>query len=144
MSIAEIRDSLRNARRALQDDYLAHPQSARYLRNHAKVVDEHLRLIWRQLKLPADLALIAVGGYGRAELYPRSDIDLLILLPQEADAALQQRLQELVQHLWDIGLEIGHSVRTVAQCIEESDDVTVLTNLLEARLLVGSAGLFRQ
>src|SRR5512139_3662929 len=130
MSIAEIRDSLRNARRALQDDYLAHPQSARYLRNHAKVVDEHLRLIWRQLKLPADLALVAVGGYGRAELYPKSDIDLLILLPQQPDEAMEQRLQALVSTLWDIGLEIGHSVRTVGDCMSEASDVTVQTNLL--------------
>ena len=144
MSIAAIRDSLRIARRALQEDYLAHPQPARHLRNHAKIVDEHLRKMWHDIGLPHDLALVAVGGYGRAELYPKSDIDLLILLPQEPDEALQQRLQELVRHLWDIGLEVGHSVRTVAQCIEEASDVTVQTNLLEARLLTGSSSLFRQ
>ncbi len=144
MSIAAIRDSLRIARRTLLEDYLAHPQPARHLRTHARIVDEHLRKMWHDVGLPADLALVAVGGYGRAELYPKSDIDLLILLPQEPDEALQQRLQELVRHLWDIGLEVGHSVRTVAQCIEESADVTVQTNLLEARLLVGSSTLFRQ
>ncbi len=144
MSIAAIRDSLRIARRTLQEDYLAHPHPARHLRAHARIVDEHLRKMWDDVGLPADLALVAVGGYGRAELYPRSDIDLLILLPQEPDEALQQRLQELVRHLWDIGLEVGHSVRTVAQCIEESSDLTVQTNLLEARLLTGSSRLFRQ
>ena len=144
MSIAAIRDSLRIARRTLLEDYLAHPQPARHLRAHARIVDEHLRKMWDDVGLPADLALVAVGGYGRAELYPKSDIDLLILLPQEPDEILQQRLQELVRHLWDICLEVGHSVRTVAQCIEESSDVTVQTNLLEARLLIGSSKLFSQ
>lgn len=142
MSIAEIRDSLRLARRELQADYLAHPQPARYLLAHSKQVDEHLRQVWRQLDLPAELALVAVGGYGRAELYPKSDIDLLILLPAQPDEALQQRLQELVGNLWDIGLEVGHSVRTIGDCMAESSDVTVQTNLLEARHITGNHALF--
>ncbi len=94
--------------------------------------------------MPPQLTLVAVGGYGRGELYPKSDIDLLILLPTEADAAVQQQLQDLVGLLWDIGLEAGHSTRTVAQCIAESADVTVQTNLLEARLVVGAAPLFTE
>lgn len=142
MSIAEIRDSLRLARRELQADYLAHPQPTRYLLAHSKQVDEHLRQVWRQLDLPAELALVAVGGYGRAELYPKSDIDLLILLPAQPEGALQQRLQELVGNLWDIGLEVGHSVRTIGDCMAESSDVTVQTNLLEARHITGNHALF--
>lgn len=142
MSIVDIRDSLRHARHQLQQAYLLQPQPARHLRAHAKIVDEHLRKVWRQLELPAELALVAVGGYGRAELYPRSDIDLLILLPQPADAALQQRLQTLVSTLWDLGLEIGHSIRTVGDCMAESSDVTVQTNLLEARHISGDRSLF--
>lgn len=142
MSIAEIRDSLRIARRALQENYIAHPHPARYLRAHARLVDEHLCRIWRLLELPAGLALVAVGGYGRAELYPKSDIDLLILLPQQPDEPLQQRLQDLVGKLWDIGLEVGHSVRTVGDCMSESSDVTVQTNLLEARHITGNQALF--
>ena len=144
MSIAEIRDSLRSARRALQENYIDHPHPARYLRAHAKLVDEHLCRIWRLLELPAGLALVAVGGYGRAELYPKSDIDLLILLPQQPDESLQQCLQDLVGKLWDIGLEVGHSVRTVGDCMSESSDVTVQTNLLEARLLTGARLLFQE
>ena len=121
---------------------MSHPNPARYLRAHAKLVDEHLRQIWQLLDLPADLALVAVGGYGRAELYPKSDIDLLILLPQQPDESLQQRLQDLVGKLWDIGLEVGHSVRTVGDCMSESSDVTVQTNLLEARHITGNHSLF--
>jgi [protein-PII] uridylyltransferase len=143
-TIAAIRDSLRAARHALQQEYLAHPNPARYLRAHARLMDEHLRAIWKMLAMPPALALVAVGGYGRAELYPKSDIDLLILLPHAPDEALQQRLQELVGKLWDAGLEVGHSVRTVADCLAEAADVTVQTNLLEARPVAGDRGLFRE
>ncbi|MBI5005943.1 MAG: [protein-PII] uridylyltransferase [Nitrosomonadales bacterium] len=143
-TIAEIRDSLRAARHALQQEYLAHPNPARYLRVHAKLMDAHLRAIWTMLAIPRDLALVAVGGYGRAELYPKSDIDLLILLPRQPDEPLQQQLQDLVGKLWDIGLEVGHSVRTVGDCMAESSDVTVQTNLLEARHITGDCALFEE
>jgi len=143
MSIARIRDSLRAARQVLRQDYQTQPNPTRYLRAHAKAVDTHLSEVWLALDLPDELALVAVGGYGRAELYPKSDIDLLVLLPQDADSELEHRLQSLIGNLWDIGLEVGHSVRTVAQCMEESTDVTVQTNLLESRLLIGSTKLFQ-
>ncbi|MFA6121606.1 MAG: [protein-PII] uridylyltransferase [Sideroxydans sp.] len=143
MSIALIRESLRTARQVLRQDYTDQPNPTRYLRTHSKTVDAHVMEVWRRLGLPAEVALIAVGGYGRAELYPKSDIDLLVLLPEEADTDLEQRLQTLVGNLWDIGLEVGHSVRTIAQCLQESVDVTVQTNLLEGRLLIGSATLFK-
>ncbi len=140
----QIRDSLRASRSALQQDYLEHGHAQRLLRAHTKLVDEHLRAAWQMLAMPAGLALVAVGGYGREELYPKSDIDLLILLPQQPDTALQQGLQELVGVLWDIGLEVGHSIRTVGDCMAESSDVTVQTNLLEARLITGNRSLFQE
>lgn len=141
-TLAEIRDGLRDARETLLERYATEPNPARYLRDHTRVIDTHLRRLWRASGLPAGLALVAVGGYGRGELYPRSDIDLLILLPQEAEGAVQDRLQALVGQWWDTGLEVGHSVRTVAQCLAASNDVTVQTNLLEARLIDGSPELF--
>ncbi len=140
----KIRDSLRAARLALQQEYLEHGHPQRLLHAHAKLVDEHLRSAWQMLAMPADLALVAVGGYGREELYPKSDIDLLILLPQQPDEALQQRLQEMVGVFWDIGLEVGHSVRTVGDCMSECSDVTVQTNLLEARQITGNRALFQE
>ena len=143
-STAEIRQSLRAARLALQQEYEHNAHPTRLLRTHAKLVDEHLHAVWRMLGMPPDLALVAVGGYGREELFPKSDIDLLILLPQQPDDALQQRLQELVGVLWDIGLEVGHSIRTVGECMAESSDVTVQTNLLEARLICGNSVLFME
>ncbi len=141
-SSAEIRESLSAARHALQRDFVAHPQPRRQLHAHAKLVDEHLCRVWENLAIPGDLALVAVGGYGRRELYPRSDIDLLILLPRQPDADLQQCLQMLVGVLWDIGMEVGHSIRTVDDCMAASLDVTVQTNLLEARLVTGNRALF--
>ncbi len=96
------------------------------------------------MEMPQDATLVAVGGYGRMELFPKSDIDLLILLPHQADASLQQRLQTLVGQLWDIGLEIGHSIRTVGECMAESSDITVQTNLLEARHITGNRALFQE
>ncbi|MDH2916096.1 MAG: nucleotidyltransferase domain-containing protein, partial [Gallionella sp.] len=144
MTVALIRESLRTARQVLRQSYTDQPNPARYLRTHSKTVDAHVSEVWRRLELPSELSLVAVGGYGRAELYPKSDIDLLVLLPKDADADLEQRLQTLIGNLWDIGLEVGHSVRTVVQCIQESSDVTVQTNLLEGRLLIGSLKLFQE
>ncbi|HYM41585.1 MAG TPA: [protein-PII] uridylyltransferase [Steroidobacteraceae bacterium] len=87
-------------------------------------------------------ALVAVGGYGRGELHPCSDVDVLLLAPDSPPAAAGAAVEKLVAFLWDIGLEIGHSVRTVAQCAEECvGDVGVMTTLLEARLLAGNAAL---
>jgi len=82
-------------------------------------------------------------GYGRGTLYPYSDVDVLVLLPDQASDAARARVEELVGVLWDIGLEIGHSVRTIAGCSEEaSRDVTVQTTLLESRLVAGNRKLY--
>ncbi|MEJ1959707.1 MAG: nucleotidyltransferase domain-containing protein [Nitrosomonadales bacterium] len=144
MQTADIRLSLRAARTSLQNDFSFHSQPRRHLRAHANLVDDHLRIAWQLLSLPPGLALVAVGGYGRNELYPHSDIDLLILLPQQPDTALQYQLQDLIGMLWDIGLEVGHSIRTIDDCMTESADVTVLTTLLDSRLVAGNHVLFRE
>jgi [protein-PII] uridylyltransferase len=141
---AQIRNALRAERLELQHDYEAHPRPQRLLRNHAKLIDHYLKLVWSQSGMPDQASLIAVGGYGRMELFPKSDIDLLILLQEQPDIELQNLLQSLVSGLWDIGLEIGHSIRTVDDCIAESADITVQTNLLEARHLIGNKSLFKK
>ncbi len=107
-------------------------------------VDVALIELWHSVHLPGDLSLIAVGGYGRGELFPYSDVDVLILLPRAPDSVEREKLESLVQQLWDLGLEIGHSIRTVDECLQESAaDITVQTSLLEGRLITGSRKLFR-
>ena len=108
------------------------------------LIDELLHQCWRRhIDKSANAALVAVGGYGRRELHPHSDIDLMILLQDQPDQALCDSIEKLLMFLWDIGLEVGHSVRTLDECIQESQkDITVATNLMEARLLDGPTGLF--
>jgi [protein-PII] uridylyltransferase len=140
--IATLRIALRDDRAALEASFMAHGNVHRLLGAHSKLIDDYLCRVWTQLALPNDIALVAVGGYGRGELFPRSDIDLLILLNGDPDAALQVQLSELVTQLWDMGLEVGHSIRTIAECLSESSDITVQTNLLESRQLAGDKQLY--
>ena len=102
------------------------------------LIDQILIRCWQRIHWPASILLVAVGGYGRGELHPYSDIDLLILSDTEADQNLQEAISPFIQFLWDIGLEVGHAVRTTQQCIELAQtDITVCTNLIESRVLAG-------
>jgi [protein-PII] uridylyltransferase len=113
------------------------------LRSLRQSVDAVLTTAWHEARLPANTALVGVGGYGRGELFPYSDVDLLILLEHAPDGPTTEKLEELVQLLWDLGLEIGHSIRTVDECLTESAaDITVQTSLLEARVICGDEQLF--
>ena len=141
--VAALRAIVRAQRDALRADYEARGDAPSLLQIRCRQADEILIRLWNCLDFPPTLALAAVGGYGRGELYPASDIDLLVLLPLEPDATLQTKLERLVGCFWDIGLEIGHSVRTVDECINEaSADITVQTSLIEARRLTGNVKLF--
>ena len=113
------------------------------VRQAAYFTDAILQRSWsRFLPLDAKASLIAVGGYGRGELHPASDVDVLILTSGDP-RSLAEHIEPLVMFLWDIGLEIGHSVRSLAQCIDEARaDITVVTNLVESRLLAGDPQLF--
>lgn len=105
----------------------------------ATFIDLILHYAWHQFSWEDDIALLAGGGYGRAELLPHSDIDILILLENKLDEKYRDNLQQFITFLWDIGLEIGSSVRTLKECIEiASDDLTVVTNLMEARRIAGN------
>ncbi|MBC7781533.1 MAG: [protein-PII] uridylyltransferase [Proteobacteria bacterium] len=145
--IADLRQRLSEGRASLRTRYLAGLPARRMLRGQARLTDVLLREVWRHLKMPPSAALLAVGGYGRGELFPWSDVDLLVLLAAGPTSLLESKVEELIGMLWDIGLEVGHSVRTAEQCLEISArDVTVQTNLLEARLVCGArqrAAVFR-
>ena len=140
---AQLRQYLRAAQAPLNASFLAGSSARALLTGRARIVDRVLTDIWRALALPDDLALVAVGGYGRGELYPASDVDILILAHEGHLLANASAIERLIGLLWDIGLEIGHSVRTIAECLDAaSHDITVQTTLLEARLLCGNASLF--
>ncbi len=143
--LARFRARLHEGQKCIRERYLADEDAAIMLTSRCQLIDEVLQDLWREQHFPAGLALAAVGGYGRGELYPASDVDLLILLPEAPKAELAAKLEALIGLFWDIGLEIGHSVRTVDECLSEAaGDITIQTALIEARLLIGSARLFAQ
>ena len=147
--------SLRNEFRAgkaellsqFQDNRPTTASASRLLTRMARLVDRTLTQLWSGVSPPDGAALVAVGGYGRGELFPHSDIDVLVLLPVSpsvtGDESLAPCIEGFITACWDIGLEIGSSVRTVEECGEEARrDVTVQTALLEARYLCGSRSRF--
>ena len=138
-----LKNDLARGQAALRDAYEARGDAIRLLRGRCQLVDDILKTLWQESRLPLGLSLVAVGGYGRRELFPASDVDLLFLLPDNVAQETERQIEELIGLLWDIGLDIGHSVRTVWQCVDEAArDITVQTNLLEARLICGSRALF--
>ncbi|HRP21789.1 MAG TPA: [protein-PII] uridylyltransferase [Alicycliphilus sp.] len=149
-ALQALRDGYRQDKAALLDKLQAAGASTRGIRKLllklSHLTDRLLCRLWAGARLPQDWALLAVGGYGRAQLFPHSDVDVLLLLPDGTAAALddaRKPIEAFISSCWDAGLEIGSSVRSVAECLSESAaDVTVQTALLESRLLCGSPALF--
>ncbi len=143
--VARWRDAYGSAREALIHAYLARPRPHALLAGLNAAADRLLRTIWQAHDLPAAAALVAVGGYGRGEMYPHSDVDLLLLLDDDLPVAEQARFEPLIGLFWDVGLAVGHSMRTLDECLRESAaDITIQTNLLESRLLAGDDHLYRR
>ncbi|EXI73661.1 MAG TPA: [protein-PII] uridylyltransferase [Candidatus Accumulibacter phosphatis] len=143
--VESCRSRLRAGQAELRRDFLADDDALRLLRARCRLVDEVFGDLWQALSLPPALALLAVGGYGRGELYPASDVDILLLLPATPDAAMTSQIEFAVALFYDIGLEIAPSVRTVAECAQAAaGDLTICTALLEARLLAGDDSLFAE
>ncbi|HAL38689.1 MAG TPA: bifunctional uridylyltransferase/uridylyl-removing protein, partial [Polaromonas sp.] len=145
--LAQVREQYRAGKTALLASLGASGASYRgihgLLKKLAKHTDATLQLLWQRAGFPAATCLVAVGGFGRGELFPHSDVDVLLLLPDDANVegnpALKAKVESFIGNCWDSGLEIGSSVRTSANCVEEAaKDVTVQTSLLEARLVAGS------
>ncbi len=144
-TVEAYREALTCARRSLARRFRERVPASALVRTSAAFIDTLLTKAWSAHDLPVDkgLALVAVGGYGRGELHPASDVDLLVLAGKGPDYRTQ--IQAFIAFLWDIGLEVGQSVRSVKDCVRESKkDITVATNLMEAHLIVGDAELFEQ
>ncbi|HMO47570.1 MAG TPA: [protein-PII] uridylyltransferase [Rubrivivax sp.] len=156
--VAELRARFRDGKAALLEHFGASRATAlaatRLTKALTRHVDSHLAQLWERAGLPAGVALVAVGGYGRAELFPYSDVDVLLLLPPDAGlddaadgkaAALREAIETFLHDCWDIGLEIGSSVRSVDECVQQAlQDVTVQTAMLESRFLCGSRRLYTE
>ena len=163
-SVGELRQRFRDGKAALIEHFrnsrASAPAASRLLRTLTRHVDRTLIDLWNHAGMPANSALLAVGGYGRGELFPYSDVDVLVLLPPglspthlsddpPADGSPstprteRAAIEGFITACWDIGLEIGSSVRTVDECVAEGQrDVTVQTALLESRYLCGSRRVF--
>jgi [protein-PII] uridylyltransferase len=143
--LAAFRAALADGDRELARRFRAEEPVTTLVRDRALLVDALVVRAWRlHAGGPAGaLALVAVGGYGRAELLPCSDVDVMVLLPQGGESAWTAPLERFLTFLWDIGLETGHSVRTIDDCKKEAlADLSVATTLFEARLLAGPPALF--
>ena len=151
--LAERRQALKAGKQALIEAFRNAPPNVtlarRLLRQLAAHVDAQIGALWEQSGLPAGCALVAVGGYGRGELFPYSDVDVLVLLPDGMEAhqpgPAKTSIEAFITACWDIGLEIGSSVRTLSECLSEAaGDVTVQTALLESRWLAGDKATHKQ
>ena len=148
-SVAVLRALFRDGKTALlnrfRDTRPTAQAAVNLTRSLTRHVDATLAALWADCGMPPAAALVAVGGYGRGELFPYSDVDVLILLPGEQTESLREAVGHFVTACWDLGLEIGSSVRSSAECLAESErDVTVQTALLESRCICGSKRLYTQ
>jgi len=143
--IAFWRAELAQQRQAQKRAFFEKPDTGRLLREHARLVDRVLRAIWSEAAMPAEFSLVGVGGYGRGQLFPHSDIDLVVLLPRSPDGDGTGAVERFFAALWDSGIELAHAVRTIDECMAEMQgDVTVCTSLLEHRHIAGARRLYRQ
>ncbi len=147
-SVAALRARYKDGKAALIEHFrAARPTTTaatQFLKGLTRHVDATLCDLWTHAGMPPGAALVAVGGYGRGELFPYSDVDVLVLLPAGQDGdARRAAIEGFITACWDIGLEIGSSVRTVDECVAEAErDVTVQTALLEARFVCGTRRLY--
>mgnify|MGYP002128013293 FL=1 len=140
--LANWREKLKQGREKLAEHFARQRDPRWVMKRATDMVDVIIREVWQALALGERAAAIAVGGYGRAQQFPHSDIDLLVLLPENPDQALSAAVEQLIGALWDVGMEVGHSVRTLSECMAEAaGDITIETTLLENRWLIGNAQL---
>jgi len=139
------KQSIATATDYLHQEFRSGTPASELIGLRARFIDALLACLWEQQDWgEAELALVAVGGYGRGELHPHSDVDILLLLGDNCESC-KQLLEQFLTLLWDIGLDIGHSVRTVPECVDSAaGDITIMTNLMEARVIRGTERLLQQ
>ncbi len=147
LTTSDITAALASGRQNIDEAFYEEADIQLLLDAHTRLIDAVLCHLWKQHYTEGKqaVAIVAVGGYGRAEMHPHSDVDLLVLLDDPADDNCQTAISNFITQLWDLKLEIGHSVRTLDECVEVAqNDLTVITNLIEARFLCGNNTLFER
>lgn len=140
--ITVFRDALSAAQKHFNNRFDQGEEVHNLVNESAQFADIILSYAWNRFEWDDNICLIAVGGYGRGELHPHSDIDLLILMRRDRPQKYRASIEQFLTFLWDIQLKIGHSVRSLSQCVDEAKaDITVATNLMETRLLWGDKSL---
>lgn len=128
---------------ALKESFEETGDVARYLTCHTRLLESVIDERAKSLSLPLGVALLAAGGFGRAEVFPFSDIDLLVLIPEDLPENDAERVSSFLTSLWDLGLSVGASVRTARETLADcTQDIALSTNFLEARFLYGNKELF--
>lgn len=143
--LAVLREHLARADETLAQAYYDGADPGALVATRAWAMDTLLGQAWQcWLAAAGEAALVAVGGYGRGELHPCSDVDVMVLLPEPAGETQSRRIEDFMAKLWDLGISPGHSVRTLADCVEQAErEITVVTSLMESRRIAGSEALFR-
>jgi [protein-PII] uridylyltransferase len=142
--IKVFKNALGAAKKHFDNRFLEGEDARSLVSEASKFADVLLWHAWNQYEWDDDISLVAVGGFGRGELHPHSDIDLLILMRKDFSKKYKERIELFVTFLWDIQLKIGHSVRSISQCVDEAKaDISVATNLMETRLLCGNTSLLQ-
>lgn len=145
LTIGELKQQLEQFTQYQKHQFLHHHPVNDLVLGRSEYMDQLLYRLWEHYSFSQvpDISLVAVGGYGRGELHPLSDIDILVVSNHTLPAELGSKISEFITLLWDLRLEVGHAVRTMQQCAEIGrEDLTVATNLQEARLLCGSEETF--
>ncbi len=133
----------RQARKELEAEFHNNKDPFYYIRNHTAAADKAIQQIVMEVGLSPRISVVALGGFGRRELFPYSDLDVLFLLPDKVlDNELKQ-VEEVLNSLWSLGLTVGYSVRSIEECLEQAgDDITAETAMLESRLICGNPQLY--
>ena len=145
MYIQKLKETLQQKSQTLGKKFLSNHQSQIFLSKHTRLVDDSLKKLWNARDIKGDLCLVAVGGYGRSELFPYSDVDILVLSNNKLTKNESESISGFIIDCWDLGLKIGHSVRNISEVREEfHKDVTTATNLLENRFVTGDQIIFKK
>lgn len=142
--VAILSKALKDSSDLLDSRYKQNLSIKQIVADRARIADQIIGLAWQAQQWPDEnsISLVAVGGYGRGELLPHSDIDLLVLTETDSHTQYKEPIGQFLTLLWDIGLQVGQSVRSIAQCVTEAkQDITVATALMESRTLAGPVSL---